>query len=425
VTDDRQWQFYALYLTRFAGGFGVITLVTLLPEYIDVLDPSATTVLGVTLGAGIVIGLFTTGFTLAQTVAIVPLAWAGDRGDKRLVLVGSLALGVLAYAGFVLVDSSATFIAARALQGVAVTGAGLMSLSLVGELAEPGERANHIGRANAARFAASILGSLAAGALYEAFGFGPPFLLIVVLLSAATVAVRLSVDRDTTVVPGFPFTGLAVNRRILAVTTFRAPYAVAVTLVRTWVPIYAGVSLARGGLAYGALAVGATVVAEKLCNMLLQPRTGRLSDGHGRALFVLAGGTAYGLVALAVPSAPLVGAALSLPTALPVVGEVSAAFLPLVALSGLLGVADAFREPASMALFADEGTGEGVASSFGIRELVWRPGSVAAPLLGGYLMTDVGMAWVFYVGGAAALVGALAFLASLVRLNGAGAVTEW
>jgi MFS family permease len=423
VTDDRQ--FYALYLTRFAGGFGFITLVTLLPEYIDVLDPSATTVLGVTLGAGVVIGLFTTGFTLAQTVAVVPLAWAGDRGDKRLVLAASLALGVVAYALFVLVDSSASFVAARALQGVAVTGAGLMSLSLVGELAEPGERANRIGTANAARFAASIVGSLSAGALYEAFGFGPPFLLVVVLLSAATVAARLAVDRDATVVPGFPFTGLAVNRRILAVTTFRAPYAVAVTLVRTWIPIYAGVSFARGGLAYGALAVGATVVAEKFCNMLFQPHTGRLSDAHGRALFVLAGGSAYGLVALAVPSAPAVGAALSLPGVLPAVGEVSGAFLPLVALSGLLGVADAFREPASMALFADEGTGEGVASSFGIRELVWRPGSVAAPLLGGYLMTDVGMEWVFYVGGAAALVGALAFLAALVGLNGTGALTEW
>nr|WP_239639468.1 hypothetical protein [Halobiforma nitratireducens] len=34
-------------------------------------------------------------------------------------------------------------------------------------------------------------------------------------------------------------------------------------------------------------------------------------------------------------------------------------FLPLLALSGLLGVADAFREPASMALFADEGTSDG------------------------------------------------------------------
>ena len=62
-------------------------------------------------------------------------------------------------------------------------------------------------------------------------------------------------------------------------------------------------------------------------------------------------------------------------------------------ISGLLGVADSLREPASMALFADEGTSEGgAASGFGFRELVWRPGSVIAPLLGGWLMTTVSMA---------------------------------
>lgn len=56
-------QLYALYLTRFAGSFGLITLLTLLPKYINLLDPS-----------GIVIGMFTTGLTLAQGVAVVPIA---------------------------------------------------------------------------------------------------------------------------------------------------------------------------------------------------------------------------------------------------------------------------------------------------------------------------------------------------------------
>lgn len=97
-----------------------------------------------------------------------------------------------------------------------------------------------------------------------------------------------------------------------------------------------------------------------------------------------------------------------------------------MALSGLLGVADSFRKPASMALFADAGSEEGgVASSFGIRELVWRPGSVAAPLLGGWLMTEVSMASVFYVGGAFARTGVAAFLAVLVRLHGRQALAEW
>ncbi|SFL50877.1 Predicted arabinose efflux permease, MFS family [Halogranum rubrum] len=429
--DDTKLQFYALYLTRFAGGFGFITLVTLLPKFIDYLEPSAVTLLGFSLSAGFVIGMYKTGFTLAQTLAVVPLAWGGDRFDKRLVLVGSMALGVVAYALFPLADTSLSFILARGLQGVAVTGAGLMSLALVGEIADEGTRANHIGKANASRFASSIIGAATAGGLYDYFGsdgdaFTPIFALITVILAVATVLTWLSLNPDRTRIHGFPFSDLALNRRIISLTSFRAQYAVAVTLVRTWVPIYAGVTAASGGLAYGALAVSLTVIAEKFCNMLLQPYTGRVSDRSGRALFIFFGGGLYGLVALAVPFSPAIGAALGLPSTLPVLGPLSSAFIPLVTLSGLLGVADSFREPASMALFADEGTDDGgVASSFGIRELVWRPGSVVAPLLGGYLMAEVGMEWVFYVGGVSAITGVLTFLGVLSYFHGPSALTEW
>ncbi|WP_440771286.1 MFS transporter [Natronorubrum sp. DTA28] len=450
--NENRVQFWSLYLTRFSEGFGFITLVTLLPYYINALDPSGTTVLGLTISAGLIVGLYTTGFTFAQTVAIVPLAWAGDRFDKRLVLLIVLGMGIGAYGLFPIVDSSASFIAIRALQGVAVTGAGLMTLSLVGQLADGGARANYIGKANAANFAASIVGSLSAGTLYEAFGFGPIFAIIVCIMFVAWLGTFRYLEADETRVRGFPFTDLALNRKLITLSTFRVQYAFSVTLVRTWIPIYAGVAAAQGGLAYGGLAVSLTVVAEKFTNMCCQPFTGRLSDGYGRAMFVFAGGAAYGLVALLVPFSPAIGSALglsseiivgvpailagatlpaflpleSIPAQLTLFGDVSPAFLPLVAIAGLLGIADSFREPASMALFADEGTDEGgVASSFGIRELVWRPGSVIAPLLGGWLMYEVSMASVFYVGGAFALTGVATFLVILVWAHGRRALLEW
>ncbi|SDF25869.1 Predicted arabinose efflux permease, MFS family [Halorubrum xinjiangense] len=419
-------QFWALYLTRFAEGFGFITLLTLLPTYINTLDPQATTVLGVTVSAGFIIGMYTTGFTLAQTVAVIPLAWAGDRFDKRLVLLAVLGAGAGVYALFPLVDSSATFVVVRAFQGLVVTGAGLMTLSLVGQIAAAGTRADKIGKANAASFAASILGSLGAGAVYDAVGFGPVFALITALMIAAWLVTWGFLDDDPTRVEGFPFSDLAVNRKILTISTFRAQYAFAVTMVRTWVPIYAGTELAAGGLAVGATAVAVTVTAEKATNMVGQLFTGRLSDAYGRSLFVFAGGGAYGAIAMAIPFSAAIGAALGTGVTVPILGQLPAAYLPLVALSGLLGAADSFREPASMALFADEGTDDGgVASSFGIRELVWRPGSVAGPLIAGWLMVEVSMASVFYVGGAFAVTGVLAFLAVLAHDHGRAALTAW
>ncbi|WP_435129753.1 MFS transporter [Halobaculum sp. D14] len=412
-------QFWTLYLVRFAGGFGLITLTTLLAKYVNTF--------GIT---GIRVGLLYTAFTAAQTAAVVPLSWAGDRYDKRVVLLGCLGLGVVTYAAFGSVGSGNQLMAVRALQGVVATGMGLMSLSLVGELATRGTRANAIGKSNAARFAASILGGLSAGAMYDYFdGFDEVFTLITGLFVVSLGATALLLDPDDTRISGFPFSDLAVNRRILTLTSFRAQYAVAVTLVRSWVPLFAGVAATGGasaGLGYGGLAIAVVTVSEKFTNMLLQPFTGRLSDAAGRSLFVFAGGGAYGLVAVAVPFTPAVGAALGLPETYPVVGDVSAAFLPLLALNGALGVADSFREPASMALFADEGSdGAGVASSFGVRELVWRPGSVVAPVFGGWLMGSVGMAAVFYVGGGFAVLGAVTFLGVLWRFHGAGALTEW
>jgi MFS family permease len=414
VTAERR-QIYALYLARFASGFGLVTLLTLLPEYIDLFDPS-----------GLVIGLFTTGLTLAQTVAVVPFALAGDRYDKRTVLLASLSLGVAAYGAFAVVGSSAGFVLTRGLQGIAVTGAGLMSLALVGQLAPSGKCANVIGMANSWRFAAAIAGTLSAGFLYEQFGFDAVFAVLVTIVTAAFIGVFLLVDTDETTVHGFPFTDLALNRRIVTITSFRAQYALAVTLVRTWVPIYAGVAAARGGLAYSAIAVSIVITAEKFTNMLCQPYTGRLSDRIGRSWFVFVGGGLYGLVALAVPFSPTVGALVPVPETIPLLGELGPAFLPLVVLNGLLGVADSLREPASMALFADEGSANGgIASSFGVRELVWRPGSVLAPMIGGVLMAGIGMEWVFYVGAGAAFTGVAAFVGILAHDHGTKALAKW
>jgi MFS family permease len=411
VSDDRQ--FYPLYLTRFVGSLGFVTLVTLLPTYIE------------TLGAeGVVVGLFITALGVGRTLAVVPLGWAADRYDKRTILLASMAVGTVAYAGFGVIETSIGFLAARTLQGLSAVGTGMVALALVGDMAPPDERANRIGVFNSWRMAAGIVGTLGAGAMAETVGLDPIFGGIVGLLVVATVGVWYYVEPDDSS-EGFAFLDLAMNDRIVTVTTFRAQYAVAVTLVRSWVPILVGVSAAQGGLGLGALAVGVAVAAEKFANGLCQPFTGRLSDGHGRALFVAAGGGAYGLVALGIPFAADVGASLAVPTALPVLGTVPAAFLVVVGLNALLGVADAFREPASMALFADEGSGEGIASSFGVRGLVWRPGALLAPLLGGYLMEAFGVGSVFLAGGAAAISGALVFSAVLVARYDRGAFARW
>lgn len=407
-------QYYSLYLVSFASSFGFITVVTLLPTYIDLLNPS-----------GALVGLFVSALAIARAVGLVPIAWAGDRYDKRTMLLVSLAVSVLAYVAFAFIETSYGFLGARVLQGLGIVGTGLLGLALVSELAPDGNRANVIGKYNGWRMAAGILGTLGAAALYQLAGFGAVFGLLAVLLVLSFVGVGRFVPPDETTVSGFAFTGLALNRRIATITSFRAQYAVSVTLVRNWVPIYVGVSAARGGLAASALAVGTVVAAEKFTNMLGQPRTGRLSDRYGRAAFVAVGGTMYGLVALVIPFAPVLGAPFSFAVDLPLGLVLTPSLLVVFLLNAMLGVADSFREPASMATFADEGVGSGVASSFGVRNIVWLPGSIAAPVVGGILMDSAGMQWVFFLGGATALTGVAAFLGVLTYSHGRTGITKW
>ncbi len=409
-----RFRFYPLYLTRFVASLGYITLLTLLGTYIEELGAT-----------GVVAGLFVTALGVGRTVAILPLGWAADRYDKRAILLVSLLLSGVSYALFTLVGSSAGFIVARMLQGLGMVGTGMVSLALVGDLASADERANQIGKYNSWRMAAGVIGTLGAGALYDYAGFDPIFAVLVVLFALALVGVWLLVDSDDTTVASFAFFDLALNDRILTITSFRAQYAVSVTLVRNWMPIYAAVSVGRGGLALSATAVGVVVAAEKFTNMLGQPFTGQLSDRYGRGLFVAVGGGAYGLVVLAVPLAGTIGDALGLAATLPVLGTMPAAFFVVVALNGLLGIADSFREPASMALFADEGKGSGITSSFGVRGLVWRPGALIAPLVGGYLMDSAGMNWVFVLAGVTALTGVVTFLGVVSKRYGPRELARW
>lgn len=132
--SDRS-SFYPLYLTRFVSSLGYITLLTLLPNYIERLGAT-----------GIVVGLFVTALGIGRTVAIVPLGWAADRYDKRTLLLVSLLFSVVAYALFTLVETSTGFVLARTFQGLSIVGTGMVSLALVGDIAEAGERANQIGK---------------------------------------------------------------------------------------------------------------------------------------------------------------------------------------------------------------------------------------------------------------------------------------
>jgi MFS family permease len=356
-----QFGYYALYLTRFSLGLGLTMLATFIPEYSKLLEATPYW-----------IGLFTTGFSLSATLTVLPMGWVSDRYDKRLVLLLGLVSSVAAYIIFLFVDSVQMLTFGRILQGLSMSMAALTVLSLVGAMAGEDERGKRIGTLNAVRNLSSGIGSIAGGWLYGLFGFAVPYTLLIIMTIGAILLTLRYVPRDETRVRGVTFAPLVRNQRIQAMAAFRVSYSFAVMLVRTFVPIYVGVTL---GLT--ALQVGIVIAAEKLVNMAGQRYTGIISDRRGRFPLILLGGGLYALGAGLIP--------------------LQTTMLGLCLVNAFLGLADSFREPASMALFADEGKkAGGIASSFSVRSIIWRPGSVLVPMIGGAFMAGAGIQWVFY-----------------------------
>ncbi len=351
--------FFALYLSRFAVGLGATMLVTFIPIYTKLLEATP-----------FWIGLFTTGYAISGFFTILPVGWISDRYSKKMMLIGAMVVSALSYGAFMLVSGVHSLTLARILQGVAITAGGMVSLALVGEIAGEGERAQSIGIYNAVRNFSSGIGSVAGGWLYTQFGFSVPYTLLIILSVASCALLLKYLPPDETRIVGFTFGEVLSSRRVQAMGAFRTFYAFGVTMMRTYIPIYAGVTLD-----FTPVQVGTVVAAEKIINMLCQPYTGKVSDRFGRFPLVLLGGSLYAL-----------GSFLAF---------FEHSFLTLLLVNGFLGLSDSLREPASMALFADEGQGSGITSAFSVRSVIWRPGMILAPMIGGAVMNFMGINYVF------------------------------
>ncbi len=222
------------------------------------------------------IGAFTTAYALAGTLLVPPLGWLSDRIGKATILRWGLAISMLSYVMFLLVHNEVSFTVARTIQGIGFTAGAMTSLVLVGEIAGAHERGRLIGTFNSIRNMSGAIGAAIAGWMVGRFGLLAPNL-VLIMVSAMALALLLKsreldhYDRART--NGFSYKVLATNTNIQAMAAFRVLYGFGVMMTRTFVPIYAGLTL---GLS--PFFVGLIISSEQTVNMLFQRFTGSLSD---------------------------------------------------------------------------------------------------------------------------------------------------
>lgn len=414
----RDREFAALAGTAFARSQAYSTILIALALYAEQFGTT-----------GFVEGLFGTAFAVVQLLIVLPLGRKVDTGNAKRYLLAGLALNVVVFFGFTLVQNSMHVVLVRMVQGLGASMLWITGSTVVGEISPDDASGRWLGGYNQVAAFSSLAGDVVGGYLLYAYDFA----LTYAVLSAVTVVAFLLVWRYLRSNPGGmkdpeEATGVETLRALLdrpmirSLVFFRLAFSVGKMAVIIFLPIFARVEFG-----INAFAIGWILAGGKLTKTLAQGYMGDLTDRlGGRHRFVAAGAFLYGVGTALIPLALFFEGVVD-PIAFSAFGDtqrLGGAFFALFGAYGLLGVADSIRLPASMALFVEEGERfDSVASSMSLRSTSWKIGQVAGPVLVGTIKDFVSTTAAFLTAAGFILVATGVFVATYYRLENAEAVS--
>ena len=338
------------------------------------------------------IGLLFASFGVTLLVLSVPMGAISDRIGRKGPMIVGLALLAASTIAFAYAQSLMMLFVARLIQGAADGITWIVGFAMIADLYGPDERGRAMGLAMAGSNLGVIIGPALGGWLYEIGGIRLPFLAV-----AALALVDLAAF--VVVAPRTHGTGTPVP--IFRVLSYR-PIAICVLVViaggGTIVmlePVIPLVFEERLGLGPGA--IGTLFGIAAVASTSMHPLYGRLSDRWGGRPLMLAG---------------LIGSALMLPMLVLATDAWSAAItmIPLWMMLSMI-VTPSLAYMASIAASAGF---ESYGVVYGVYNMAWALGLMAAPALGGFLLERIGFG-PLTVGWAAALLATAVILSTASR----------
>jgi MFS family permease len=296
----------AVALSLFVESLLYLAVIPLLPTYVDRFGLS-------TAQAAMIVAVL----PLAVVTTSIPFGYLAARaGNRRVVLAGNV-LQTIATLVFAFAPNVPTLVVARAFQGFGSAiawGAGIAWLTANAPVERRGE---HVGRAMGYVSAGSIAGP-AVGALAGAVSIPVAFCLV----AAAAVVAGCASALAPAGAPSPPDEGLRRSSRIalgqplvlagFALATAASMFEAATTLLAP---------LRLGELGYGAVAIGAALVAGAAVALALAAPAGRMIDRSGAARIGVRGGWSMVAVLLVLALQPDAGVMFAL------IGSLGIAFL--------------------------------------------------------------------------------------------------
>lgn len=372
--------FVALWLAFFSATLGLGMVGPILPLFAQQLG-----------ARGVELGLAFSGFAILQMVSTPFTGRFSDRGGRKwLILIGLLIYAGVAF-GYHSISHVSFLLGLRMLSGLGTALVFPLTVAYAGELAPAGREGTYMGVFSLADITGFGLGPLVGGGVRAIYGFEGVFLSMAVLVLLSAVAVFIFV-------PAQP-RGLRANSGRTPVVPIRRclqhPLLQAVFLTRLVWSIAEGASysflavLIADHLRASAFFVGLALSTRDLVTGACQPLSGRLADRVDRLRMV-----PVGLVLLA-------GSQFLLPW--------SPHYLVLLTLLVAAGVSSSLFWAAASALQVEAGRELGMGMVMGVLEAAFGAGILTGSIIGGLVISALGIDSPFVVAGICGLCAAAAF----------------
>lgn len=324
-------------------------------------------------GAGAAaLGMSSLAYAITSTLAAPFMGALADRVGRRPLVLGSLAVYVLAFTGYLLARSAEAFIVLRGVAGALTAGLIPAVMGIVADIAPGDQRARDIGIVNGGGAAGWIAGPVIGGALYDRWGYEIPFLLSIVLALVTLVFALLAIPETNpgaSLPPPRPARASWISFARRSLDLFPRPLSIFPLLLSiSFVVMFAWAFIepqlmfyAYDDLDWTSGQLGLAISAYGVAMMLGEFSLGRLSDHLGRKPVLLLG--------LALFSAQFAGLALTRDYA-----WIMACFI-------IAGLGNALYDPPLNALFLDLAPQAHKGRVMGLKSTAGSLGSMIGPAL--------------------------------------------
>jgi DHA1 family multidrug resistance protein-like MFS transporter len=368
--------FVVLFLSTFSSMLGVGIIVPLLPMYAESLGAS-----------GIWIGVIFSGFSISRSI-FMPIVgrWSDKRGRKVFIAIGLLIYAIISL-GYIISNSVATLVIVRLIQGFSAAMIIPIAFAYIGEISPQDREGGYMGMFSVSLFAGFGLGPMLGGILKDRFSLHADFYTMGGLCLFAFFLVLLWLPELHLYRKAQQFRSYGEIMRSTVtkgLIMFRFSNAFVRGLLITFVPLFA-----HGTLGLTTSQIGIILSSNILLTSLLQAPFGYLADRLTKRGLVFWGSFWFGLCVVLIPH--------------------MRSFAQMFALNIFLGAMGALALPAANALVVEEGRRFGMGALMGIFSLSMSLGLAVGPILGGVIADTWGLPPIFYFGGLAGSIGALAF----------------